>query len=110
MGRNERAVARKNAAARRRGGRLQCYRTVERGIAESRDGGKDEGEERREECARDRDGAKLEEERRTEQENECTTALRGVCVAWVETAPRSPTGRIIIPTHTYVHSGARSGA
>lgn len=66
-----------------------------------------EKREGRRECARDRDGAKLEEERRTEQENEYNRALRGVCVAWVETAPRSPTGRIIIPTHTYVHSGAR---
>lgn len=28
-------------------------------------------------------------------------AVRGVCVAWVETAPRSPTGRIIIPTHRH---------
>lgn len=92
--------AQKCIAARRGGGggRLQCYRTVERGIAESRDGGKDEGEEGREE----RQG-------RSERTS-ATTALRGVCVAWVETAPRSPTGRIIIPTHTYVHSGARSGA
>lgn len=102
MGRNERAVARKNAAARRRGGRLQCYRTVERGIAESRDGGKDEGEERREECARDRDGAKLEEERRTEQENEynratwCVRGVGGDC-------PTKPYGQNY-HTHTYVRT------
>lgn len=92
----------------RQGGRLQCYRTVERGIAESRDGGKREGEAEAEESERQGQNGTRGGEGRSEGKS--TFALRGVCVAWVETAPRSPTGRIIIPTHTYVHIGARSGA
>ena len=28
-------------------------------------------------------------------------SVHGVCVAWVETAPWTPRGRIIIPTHQY---------
>lgn len=55
---------------------------------------------------------KRERERETERKTEYERALRGVCVAWVETAPRSPTGRIIIPihartqryTHTHIHT------
>lgn len=97
MGRNERAVARKNAAVRRGGGRLQCYRTVERGIAESRDGGKDEGEERREECAREtgRGG-----EGRSERTS--TTALRGVRGVGGD-CPTKPYGQNY-HTHTYVRT------
>lgn len=78
MGRNERAVAHKNAPVRGGEGeeRLQCYRTVERGIAESRDGGKGEGKgERRR--ARDRDGAKLVEERERVQPRYVVCAWRG---------------------------------
>lgn len=86
-------MARKNAR-RGGGGRLQCYRTVERGIAESRDGGKGERGEKNTGRSETRGGG-------GRSERKSTTALRGVCVAWVETAPRSPTGRIIIPTHTY---------
>lgn len=45
------------------------------------------------------------EERKRDREYDPT--LRSVCVAWVETAPRSPTGRIIIPILAHVQSGAR---
>lgn len=39
------------------------------------------------------------------RDREYDPTLRSMCVAWVETAPRSPTGRIIIPTlaHVRIH-------
>lgn len=43
-----------------------------------------------------------------ERERVRERALRGVCVAWVETAPRSPTGRIIIPIHAHTHAYTRA--
>jgi len=45
-----------------------------------------------------RDGTARERKRDRERD----PTLRSVCVAWVETAPRSLTGRIIIPTLAHV--------
>lgn len=102
MGRNERAVARKNAPTRgRRGGRrLQCYRTVERGIAESRDGGKREGEDSGGE--RETETERKSRRRRTEREKEynrttwCVRGVGGDC-------PTKPYGQNY-HTHTYVRT------
>lgn len=45
------------------------------------------------------------EMRKRKRDRKYDPTLRNMCVAWVETAPRSPTGRIIIPTlaHVRIH-------
>lgn len=83
----------------RQGGRLQCYRTVERGIAESRDGGKREGEAEAAESERQgqngtRGGEGRSEGKSTFRATWCVRGVGGDC-------PTKPYGQNY-HTHTYV--------
>jgi len=81
------------------GERLQCYRTVERGIAESRDGEKGEGEaERQRETEMERNPRRRKTEREEEYDRAtwCVRGVGGDC-------PTKPYGQNY-HTHTYVRT------